>query len=82
VSNQITESPQISKQTNQIILSEIITIEPGKRGGKPCIRHMRITIADVLGWLGLGMTRQQILEDFPELTARGYPSLSAFLRES
>jgi len=55
---------------NEINLSEIITIEPGKRGGKPCIRHMRIAVADVLGWLGSGMTQQQILEDFPELTER------------
>jgi uncharacterized protein (DUF433 family) len=53
---------------NEINLSEIITIEPGKRGGKPCIRHMRITVADVLGWLGSGMTLQEILDDFPELT--------------
>jgi uncharacterized protein (DUF433 family) len=51
-------------------LEEIITIDPGKRGGKPCIRHMRITVADVLGWLASGMTHEQILEDFPELTER------------
>ncbi len=49
-------------------LSKIITIEPGKRGGKPCIRHMRITVADVLGWLASGMSPEEILEDFPELT--------------
>lgn len=49
-------------------LDKIITIEPGKRGGKPCIRHMRITVADVLGWLASGMSQQEILEDFPELT--------------
>jgi len=49
-------------------LKEIITIEPGKRGGKPCIRGMRITVADVLGWLASGMTHQEIIEDFPELT--------------
>lgn len=48
---------------------KIITIEPGKRGGKPCIRHMRITVADVLGWLASGMSSQDILADFPELTA-------------
>lgn len=50
-------------------LDKIITIEPGKRGGKPCIRHMRITVADVLGWLASGMTPIEILADFPELTA-------------
>ncbi len=47
---------------------EIITIEPGKRGGKPCIRSMRITVGDVLGWLASGMTHKEILSDFPELT--------------
>ncbi len=46
----------------------IITIEPGKRGGKPTIRHMRITVYDVLGWLASGKSREEILEDFPELT--------------
>jgi uncharacterized protein (DUF433 family) len=46
----------------------IITIEPGKRGGRPCIRRMRITVADVLGWLAAGMTHQAILADYPELT--------------
>jgi uncharacterized protein (DUF433 family) len=46
----------------------IITIEPGKRGGRPCIRGMRIAVADVLGWLADGMSEQQILSDFPELT--------------
>jgi len=45
----------------------IITLEPGKRGGRPCIRHMRIAVADVLGWLASGMTPQQIIADFPEL---------------
>lgn len=47
---------------------EIITIEPGKRGGRPCIRHMRIAVADVLGWLAAGMSNQEILSDYPELT--------------
>ena len=47
---------------------KIITIEPGKRGGKPCIRRMRITVHDVLGWLAAGMSHTEILDDFPELT--------------
>jgi uncharacterized protein (DUF433 family) len=47
---------------------DIITIEPGKRGGKPCIRGMRITVYDVLSYLASGMTRQEILADFPYLT--------------
>jgi uncharacterized protein (DUF433 family) len=46
----------------------IITIEPGKRGGKPCIRNMRISVGDVLGWLASGMSHEEILNDFPELT--------------
>lgn len=46
----------------------IITIEPGKRGGRPCIRRMRITVSDVLGWLATGMSHQEIIDDFPELT--------------
>jgi len=47
---------------------DIITIEPGKRGGKPCIRGMRITVYDVLEYLASGMTHQEILNDFPYLT--------------
>lgn len=46
---------------------QIITIEPGKRGGKPCIRGMRITVNDILGWLAAGMTIEEILVDFDEL---------------
>ncbi len=44
----------------------IITIEPGKRGGRPCVRRMRIAVADVLGWLAAGMSHQEILSDYPE----------------
>lgn len=47
----------------------IITIEPGKRGGRPCVRGMRIAVADVLGWLAAGMSHDEILADYPELTA-------------
>jgi uncharacterized protein (DUF433 family) len=46
----------------------IITLEPGKRGGRPCVRQMRITVADVLGWLAAGMTHEDVLSDYPELT--------------
>lgn len=46
----------------------IITIQPGKRGGRPCIRNMRIAVADVLGWLAAGMSHEQILSEYPELT--------------
>ena len=46
----------------------IITIEPGKRGGKPCIRGLRITVYDVLEYLASGMSQDEILKDFPYLT--------------
>ena len=46
-----------------------ITITPGKRSGKPCIRGLRITVCDVLSWLANGMTAEEIIEDFPELEA-------------
>ncbi len=46
----------------------IITIEPRKGGAKPCIRRMRITVYDVLGWLAARMSHAKILDDFPELT--------------
>ena len=47
---------------------DVITIEPGKRGGKPCIRGLRITVYDVLEYLASGMTQEEILEDFDYLT--------------
>ena len=46
----------------------IITLEPGKRSGKPCIRGLRITVYDVLSYLAAGMSHQEILADFPALT--------------
>ena len=46
----------------------IITLEPGKRGGRPCIRGLRIAVADVLGWLAAGMSHAEIISDYPELT--------------
>jgi uncharacterized protein (DUF433 family) len=48
--------------------SQIITIDPGKRSGKPCIRGLRITVYDVLGYLAAGMSHAEILADFPDLT--------------
>lgn len=59
----------------------IITIQPGKRGGRPCIRHMRITVADVLGWLAAGMSHEQILADFPELTEDDIRACLAYAAE-
>jgi len=56
----------------------IITIEPGKRGGRACIRHMRITVADVLGWLAAGMSHAEILGDYPELIEHDIRACLAF----
>lgn len=58
--------------------SSIITIEPGKRGGKPCIRGLRITVYDILEYLASGMTTEQILADFPELTREDIFACLAF----
>ncbi len=55
--------------SNTLDYKTIITVEPGKRGGKPCIRNMRITVYDILGWLAAGMTSEEIIDDFPELNA-------------
>ena len=59
----------------------LITIEPGKRGGKPCIRRMRITVYDVLGWLAVGMTHAEILDDFPELTEEDIKACLEFVAD-
>lgn len=56
----------------------IITIEPGKRRGKPCIRGLRITVYDVLDYLASGMTEAEILADFPDLAAEDIRACLAF----
>ena len=58
--------------------SEIITIDPQIRFGKPCIRGMRITVYDILGWLASGMTLNEIIEDYPELTNEDVRSALAY----
>jgi len=58
--------------------SRIIVIEPGKRGGKPCIRGLRITVSDVLDYLASGMKEEEILSDFPELTSEDIRACLAF----
>jgi uncharacterized protein (DUF433 family) len=58
--------------------SKIITTEPGKRSGKPCIRGMRMTVTDVLEYLAGGMTEQEILEEFPDLTLEDIKACLAF----
>ena len=54
----------------QVIMNyrSIVTIQSGKRGGRPCIRGLRIAVADILSWLAAGMSHAEILNDFPELT--------------
>lgn len=55
-----------------------ITLEPGKRGGRPCIRGLRITVYDVLSMLSSGMSHAEIQEDFPELTEQDILSVLAY----
>lgn len=55
-----------------------ITLEPGKRGGRPCIRNLRITVYDVLSMLSSGMSESDILKDFPELTSSDIQSVLAY----
>lgn len=57
---------------------QIITIDPGKRSGKPCIRHTRMTVTDVLEYLAGGMTPNEILEEFPDLTSDDIRACLAF----
>ena len=58
-----------------------ITIDPDKRGGKPCIRGMRITVYDVLEYLASGMSEDEIIQDFPELTKDDIRACLAFAAE-
>ena len=58
--------------------ADYITIEPGKRSGKPCIRGLRMTVYDVLEYLASGMTEAEILADFPDLTALDIRACLAF----
>lgn len=58
-----------------------ITLEPGKRGGKPCIRGLRITVYDVLGYLAAGMSMAEIVADFPELSEEDIYAALAYAAE-
>jgi uncharacterized protein (DUF433 family) len=60
---------------------ERITVEPGKRGGKPCIRGLRITVSDVLEYLASGMSEDAILADFPDLQREDIRAALAFAAE-
>ena len=65
-------------QRQPIDYRHIITLEPGKRGGKPCIRGLRITVYDVLEYLASGMTQEQILADFSDLTVEDIRACLAY----
>jgi uncharacterized protein (DUF433 family) len=58
--------------------SQIITMEPGKRSGKPCVRGLRVSVGDVLGYLASGMTHAEVLADFPYLTEEDIRACLAF----
>lgn len=62
------------------MLTSRITIESGKRSGQPCIRGLRITVPDVLGWLAAGMSEQQILDDYPELELEDIRAAREYIR--
>jgi uncharacterized protein (DUF433 family) len=57
---------------------QLITIEPGKMGGKPCIRGLRITVYDVLDYMASDMSKEEILADFPDLTSQDLRACLAF----
>lgn len=62
--------------------SHIITIDPGKRSGKACIRDLRITVYDVLDYLAAGMTSDEILADFPDLTENDIRACLAYAADA
>ncbi len=61
---------------------QLITLEPGKRNGKPCVRGMRITVYNVLSYLAAGMTYSEIIEDFPELTEQDIKACLSYAADS
>ena len=80
-SDHSTGTPQAKRlRDNKAVtaMHERITIEADKRDGKPCIRGMRITVNDVLGWLAHGMTEQEILEEHPGLEKEDFAAVYAF----
>ena len=58
--------------------ADIITIDPEVRFGKPCIRGMRISVSDILGWLASGMLEVEILQDYPDLTSEDIKAALAY----
>jgi uncharacterized protein (DUF433 family) len=60
------------------VMTDRITIQPGKRSGQPCLRGLRITVWDVLSWLAAGMNEQEILDDYPELEPADFRAVYEF----
>ncbi len=68
-------------RSKPVVVSKI-TFEPGNRGGKPCIRRLHITVWDVLGWLGSGMTEGEILDEHPELEHADFRAVYQFVAKA
>ena len=75
-------SARVRAKVARVDYRKIITIEPGKRSGKPCIRGMRITVYDVLEYLAGGMTVEEVLADFPYLTREDIQACLAFAADA
>ena len=75
---ELLDFPDFRPYRSAMDYEKYITIEPGKRGGKPCIRGLRITVYDVLDYLASGMTEEEILQDFPDLTGEDIRACLAF----
>lgn len=73
-----TGSPSMELYTERVDYRSIITMEPGKRSGKPCIRGMRVTVSDVLDYLAAGLTPQEIVKELPYLTEEDIRACLAF----
>ena len=58
-----------------------ITMDPARRGGRPCVRDLRLSVGDVLGWLALGESEKEILEDHPELPRKDIRACLAYAAE-
>ena len=78
LSPELLDLPDFRPYRSAMDYEKYITIEPGKRGGKPCIRGLRITVYDILDYLASGMTEQEILQDFPDLTREDIRACLAF----
>jgi uncharacterized protein (DUF433 family) len=74
-------SPAWERQIDGVNYRDIITIEPGKRGGKPCVRGLRISVGDVLDWIAAGMSHAEIVDDHADLTEEDILACVAFAAE-